>query len=121
VKVNHLRNCLLCHAPSTATSDPVRGFIPVPGEPIPVVYYGHNKGDFVRADIAYFRQDFSVMERVDEPNKWPAVQRFDYLVRKRKLSDAPRSDGRAAEPRTSPHRAALLHAIGELVRQQESP
>ena len=39
VKVNHLRNCTLCHPASTNTSDPLRGPIPQPGRPLPRVYY----------------------------------------------------------------------------------
>ena len=37
VKINHLSNCILCHAPSHAEKDPVRGKIPMPGEPLPNV------------------------------------------------------------------------------------
>src|SRR5262249_33703033 len=35
VRVNHFRNCLLCHAPSAGGRDELRGRIPVPGAPIP--------------------------------------------------------------------------------------
>jgi hypothetical protein len=40
----------------------------------------------VRADVVYFRQDFSAMHKVAIPEKWPEIQRFDYLVRKRELT-----------------------------------
>src|SRR5262249_45651817 len=87
VRGNHLRNCPLCHAPSTAVRDSVRGPVPTPGEPLPVVYYGSSRSrlPMVRADIVYFRQDFSAMHPVAKPDKWPEVQRFDYLVRTREL------------------------------------
>ncbi len=87
VRVNHLRNCLLCHAPSVDDKDVVTGPIPTPGKPLPTVYYGSRRstGPSVRADVVYFRQDFSAMHPVDKPNRWPVVQRFDYLVRTRKL------------------------------------
>jgi hypothetical protein len=39
VRVNHLRNCMLCHSASGSGSDSVRGLIPSPGYPLPVVYY----------------------------------------------------------------------------------
>jgi hypothetical protein len=87
VRVNHLGNCLLCHPPSQDRRDIVTAPIPVPGEPLPVVYYsGRGKGGAVRAEVVYFRQDFSAMHEVARPEKWPALQRFDYLVRKRELS-----------------------------------
>lgn len=87
VRVNHFSNCTLCHAPSTNASDQARGLVPRYGEPIPVTYYQTNSPNaaFVRADVTYLRQDFSVSEVVEKPGKWPSVQRFDYLVRTRQL------------------------------------
>src|SRR5262249_46338767 len=35
VQINHLKNCMMCHAPSKDTSDMVRGRVPTPGEPLP--------------------------------------------------------------------------------------
>src|SRR5262249_57782852 len=35
VQVNHLRNCVLCHAPSLDRGDLVSGAVPTPGEPLP--------------------------------------------------------------------------------------
>ena len=119
VKVNHLRNCLLCHAPSTSADDPVRGFVPKPGEEIPVLYYAQAEGDFVRADLTYLRQDFSVMERVADPGKWPEMQRFDYMVRQRELTDQEIID-MADVPRppsnSYPQRQALLLTLERLNR-----
>jgi hypothetical protein len=93
VRVNHLRNCLLCHAPSANRSDLVRGFVPVPGEPLPpslLAYYSGRGAPaaVVRADVTYLRQDFSVMQPVTDHGKWPARQRYDYLVRTRALTGA---------------------------------
>src|SRR5262249_43808580 len=88
VRVNHLRNCLLCHPPSLSKHDLVTGPIPKPGEPLPERYYSRRRGggsQMVRADVVFFRQDFSVTHEVEEPNKWPDEQRFDYLVRMREL------------------------------------
>jgi HEAT repeats len=73
VRINHIGNCLLCHPPSLASSDMVRGAIPgtvqdtVPGQS--AMPYGSGGPSctpgpppiFVRADATYLRQDFSVM------------------------------------------------------------
>jgi hypothetical protein len=123
VRVNHLRNCLLCHAPSTETSDLVRAPIPTPGEPLPTVYYGsqsRSRGPSVRADVVYFRQDFSAMHEVAKPNKWPAVQRFDYLVQTREVSAdvAAQRLKEAKERKTYPQREAVTWALALLQRKQ---
>jgi hypothetical protein len=83
VKVNHLRNCVLCHATSHESTEPLRGQIPTPGQELPQIYYNSNKGNFVRADVVYLRQDFSVMLPVANAKPWPEVQRFDFFVRTR--------------------------------------
>jgi hypothetical protein len=36
VRINHLRNCLLCHAPSLSITDPVRGVVPNSLHPVPL-------------------------------------------------------------------------------------
>src|SRR5207302_7066026 len=68
VKINHHRNCLLCHAP--ADPGPLRGtpvgLVPSPVEPMPpsrsTAYYAERNGStLARADITYLRQDFSLM------------------------------------------------------------
>jgi hypothetical protein len=90
VRVNHLRNCLLCHAPSFDEGDPIRAPIPVPGTPLPKTsrkYYAEiSRATRVRADITYLRQDFSVKQPVAAPGKWPKDQRYDYLLRERELT-----------------------------------
>jgi hypothetical protein len=118
VRVNHLRNCLLCHAPSMDRGDPLRGVVPTPGEPLPRVYYSSSKGDFVRADVTYLRQDFSVTERVAKPDKWPQWQRFDYLVRTRELTADELAAHRTKLPKSLfasyAQRDAARFALGEL-------
>jgi hypothetical protein len=119
VRINHFRNCLLCHAPSSSAEDGLRGFIPIPGKPLPrVAYYGSQRGYFVRADVTYLRQDFSLCERVAEHGDWPEWQRFDYLIRTREMTrddliahnkKAPRAD-RAYYPQKD----AVLFALREL-------
>ncbi|MFN4257923.1 MAG: HEAT repeat domain-containing protein [Gemmataceae bacterium] len=112
VRINHLRNCLLCHAPSTAPTDLVRGRVPVPGEPLPpptVPYYESNTGIFVRADVTYLRQDFSVHQPVQVPNAWPVMQRYDYVVRVRPVTPAD-----VKRPVSFQQREAILFALAEL-------
>src|SRR5262249_37858997 len=43
-------------------------------------------GLFIRADITYLKQDFSVPQAVAEPGNWPVHQRYDYFVRVRQVS-----------------------------------
>jgi hypothetical protein len=123
VRINHLRNCFLCHAPSDGTSEAVRGPVPVPGRPLPSgadVYYAERSGvAFVRADITYLRQDFSVMQPVSDNGKWPLYQRYDFLVRTRPLTSAERVvwDNRKTQAEGAPlseHKQAVLFALREL-------
>src|SRR5262249_12955754 len=58
VRVNHLKNCLMCHAPSFAQDDKVRGFVPPSTQPLPPsfsrqYYTPKQEGIFVRADVTY--------------------------------------------------------------------
>jgi hypothetical protein len=118
VRINHLRNCLLCHAPNAAsvsrTSAEVPGLVPSPDEPIDrfsLVYYSRGMGDFVRADVTYLKQDFSVMLPVANPGKWPAEQRYDFVVRER---PATADELRTARPADYPQRKAMLLALQAL-------
>jgi len=121
VRVNHLNNCMLCHPASTDTKDLVRGRVPIPGEtPPPPGSYGSNPdGIVVRADVTYLRQDFSLMEKVAEHGTFPEMQRFDYFVRTRRLTEAEleawqaRQKNAAARP-LSQQRQAILFALREL-------
>jgi hypothetical protein len=91
VRINHLSNCLLCHAPSTDRHDLVRAAMPDPRKPLPPPDRGgySEGGIFIRADVTYLKQDFSVPQPVENPGEWPTMQRYDYLVRTR---SATRSD-----------------------------
>ena len=91
VRVNHLSNCMVCHAPSLSKDDLVRGRLPMPGEDPPPLYYGAASGLFVKADTTFLRQDFSVVQPVAVSGKWPGDERFDYLVRTRPLTKAERT------------------------------
>jgi hypothetical protein len=119
VCVNHLRNCLMCHAPSTDKKDPIRGLVPEKGKAIPELYYDSKQGCFVRADVVYLKQDFSVSRVVSGAAPWPAVQRFDYLTRRRELTkeemaSLPRTDAKEESPAPYAQRFALLWALREL-------
>jgi hypothetical protein len=96
-RVNHLSNCKMCHpAGSGRTSDnPVPGAVPKPSKPLPpparAGEYYLKGDDFVRADVSFLRQDFSVTQKVPRHGVWPAEQRFDYMVR---LAPLPRDLGK---------------------------
>jgi HEAT repeat protein len=94
VRVNHLLNCALCHAPSLSRDDLVRGAIPRTDRPLPPPTsrpYYTGAGRMIRADTTYLRQDFSVVQPVlKTAPDWPAHQRFDYLVRTRPLTSRER-------------------------------
>jgi hypothetical protein len=114
VRVNHLRNCLLCHVPSFADTDLVRGTVPdlkqAPPPPSTPAYY-NSSGLFVAAEITYLRQDFSVVQPVTNPGKWPTHQRYDYLVAVR------RAGGAAAVDRPNlkgPYQRAIGFTLREL-------
>jgi hypothetical protein len=110
VRVNHLRNCLLCHAPSAGKDDGlVRGLVPTPGEPLPVQYYESPGGHFVRADITFLRQDFSVNLPEESAGPWPREQRYDFVTRLRTLSPGELTDLPASGP--YPQRDAVLYAL----------
>jgi hypothetical protein len=111
VRVNHVGNCLLCHAPSAGTADPVRGRVPSPGEARGGSSYsgGSSQDLFVRADVTYLRQDFSVPQPANGPRSGPRHQRYDYLVRTR-----PAEAGDWKHQSDSPQRRALRDTLAEL-------
>jgi hypothetical protein len=118
VRINHLRNCMMCHAPSRAVErEPVRGQIPKPGVALPPVdeYYGPGDGIFVRADVTYLKQDFAVMQPVGAAAPWPEMQRFDFLVRTRPATEEELAVAQQKGPDASyPQREAVLWALKEL-------
>jgi hypothetical protein len=125
VRVNHFRNCLICHAPSHNRQDPVRGPVPSADQPLPPLsarYYSGSLGTFVRADVTYLRQDFSVVQPVASPGKWPAEQRYDYLVRVRPVTSLERVEweGQRHLALPSEHRQALLVALHQLGRGEDA-
>ncbi|MGH7222458.1 MAG: HEAT repeat domain-containing protein, partial [Gemmataceae bacterium] len=93
VRVNHHRSCLLCHAPGNTgkvSGDAVSAEVPLPGQrlnPPSGAYNTSRREILVRVDVTYLRQDFSALQAVADANPWPEMQRFDFLVRTRVLSD----------------------------------
>ena len=131
VRLNHHHNCLLCHAPATATREKISkedlaslegltAQVPVPSESM-VAYYAPSVPDIlVRFDVTYLRQDFSTKLPVADADPWPEMQRYDFMVRVelytvstqeardyRELLQANRSEA-------SPYRHAALSALREL-------
>jgi hypothetical protein len=127
VRVNHLRNCQLCHPPSLSRDDPVSGPVPTPGKPLPALYYVREGAEIVRADITFIKQDFSVLQRVSAPEKWPEMQRFDFFVRSRPLTPAETDEhektlasrSSRAEPAYYPQREAVAWALAELKKEKK--
>lgn len=118
VRVNHLRNCVLCHGMAGSSESPL-GAIPTPGRPIPTeVYYSRGSSGMVRADVTYLKQDFSILQYVDYAHPWPERQRFDYLIRMKQLTPAEEKEyqeGKATRKgEVYSQKVAVLHALWKL-------
>jgi hypothetical protein len=130
VRINHHRNCLLCHAPGN-TPDVKLGevltrAIPDPGESMSPSFYENKSRSpdiLVRADVTYLRQDFSRMQKVQNAAPCPEMQRFDFLVRTRILTDAEAKAYQAelAKQKTSPYRHAAQTALRALTGRDAEP
>jgi WD40 repeat protein len=114
VRINHMRNCFLCHAVSSNASDLVRGAVPRPGRPLPRMYYNTAQADFVQANVTYLRQDFSVAQPVEKASPWPVMQRYDYMVRLRKATDAEMAALRETPSGNYAQRNSVLTALRDL-------
>jgi hypothetical protein len=139
VRINHHRNCLLCHPPGNTPDvriskfgrpmEIAAGAVPSPGQPFPSSPSGYDPNAspdiLVRADITYLRQDFSRFEKVPDAAPWPEMQRFDYLVRTRKVSAAEaaahrdwlKQQGPAYVP---PHHQAVHNTLRQLTGRDVS-
>jgi hypothetical protein len=133
VRVNHLRNCLLCHPPSFASHDRVRGPDPLsepPKKRVVPTYCEQSPQQseppkprlFVRADVTYLKQDFSRMLPVVNPGKLPAVQRYDFFVRERLVTDLDHRDtGYDRRAGLNAHQEALVFALRGLTGHDAGP
>jgi hypothetical protein len=123
VRVNHLRNCLLCHAPAErgkTQDETLVAEVPVPTLPLPDTSTGYGQSEsnlLVRIDVTYLRQDFSAMQEVTDwtAESWSPRQRFDFLVRRRVLTAAEAADLRSRLAEVSPYRRAAERALRELM------
>jgi hypothetical protein len=130
VRVNHHRNCALCHAPANVpdmVSDAIQGEVPMPNERLgtgSLVYgFGRSPDIMVRIDVSYLRQDFSLALPVKNSAPWPVKQRFDFLVRTREVSpdEAKQQRDRLAQG-PQPYQRAALTALRALTgRDAASP
>jgi hypothetical protein len=166
VRINHFRNCLLCHAPASqtvtaqapGTATPNGGEVapiapggkgmgkgmprgpvaltapvPLPGQPIPTPSprspYGQSRFSIpetqIAFDVTYLRQDFSVKLPVARAQPWPELQRFDFLVRTREITekdaDAYRALLRPEAGGQSPYQQAALTALQRLTGRSTEP
>jgi len=85
-RVNHARNCVMCHPVSFNSTDLIRGAVPDPNRPLPPpstpAYYNSGNPNTlqVTATTTYLKQDFSVVQPVPNPGLWPMHQRYDYFI-----------------------------------------
>jgi hypothetical protein len=149
VKVNHLRNCLLCHAPAdtkgsadNAQDLPVKVVfarkitgmltapVPLPNQQLPTPSPSGGYGQFsvpgtlVRIDVTYLRQDFSVKLPVADAKPWPDSQRFDFLVRTRQITEKEAKAYRDLLRPTkglSPYQQVALTTLRTLTGQDAEP
>jgi hypothetical protein len=120
VRINHHRNCLLCHPPGTnpemRDGTPFAS-IPMPDLPLPSQSGGYfmmlSPDILVQIDTTYLRQDFSRYQKVPDAAPWPTLQRFDFLVRTRVLNSNELGQYRKLqeERKRSPHQEATLAAL----------
>src|SRR5262249_22232664 len=132
VRVNHHRNCVLCHAPGNTNDvspETLTAGVPIPGEPLTSPqgpYQATRPAILVRLDVTYLRQDFSVLLPVADANPWPEMQRFDYLVRTRELTDEEakvyqEQFGKSDPTRPNPYQRAALAALREMTGRDAAP
>jgi len=103
--------------------------VPLPSEPLQSFQDGYQDSvpDVkVRIDVTYLRQDFSMYQALTDANPWPEMQRFDFLVRDRVLSEkeaeAFREKLTFREPgKLSPYHRAALAALRELTGRDTAP
>ena len=130
-RVNHLRSCMFCHAPANHQAT-LSAAVPVPGQSLGPTGAGYDSPGqpgiavAVRFDVTYLRPDFSLFQAVPDASPWPDQQRFDYLVRKRLLSDEEaqgfeQQSAKAPAGLVTPYQRAVLFALRELTGRDPAP
>ena len=95
------------------SADALKAPIPLPTEPLgrpPTATKSSSPDLFVRVDVTYLRQDFSQLQPVEDANPWPEMQRFDFLVRTRTVTEAEAADYREKLDKREPGRPSSYHA-----------
>lgn len=132
VRVNHHHNCVMCHAPANTPDVPAWALtagVPLPSQPFPseggymqMPSQPSPKSIFVRIDMTYLRQDFSMMMAVANPEPWPRMQRFDFFVRTRELPPHEADRWQTARPAgLTPYQQSALLALRELTGRDTDP
>jgi hypothetical protein len=132
VRINHHKNCMLCHSPGNTGSvspDTLTAAVPIPSQPLPEPSQGYDLSSpdiLVRVDVTYLRQDFSMRLPVADANPWPEMQRFDFLVRSRVLTEPEAKAindvlGKREPGVLSPYHRAVLAALRELTGRDTEP
>jgi hypothetical protein len=129
VRINHHRNCLLCHAPANGklSADVVTAPVAILGQSIGS-FEGYYKKTptpdiLVRADVTYLRQDFSMLLLEFNSSAWAFWQRFDFVVRNRVLTGADEKEFREKleSKDRSPYHVAALTALRQLTGRNAEP
>jgi hypothetical protein len=131
VRINHHRNCALCHSPGTKGDVPNKTLtagVPLPDQSLsrPSGYYGSRSETLVRIDVTYLRQDFSMFQAVADADPWQEMQRFDFLVRTRQVTDEEATAyreqfGSNDLNRPSPYQKAALTALRAMTGRDTAP
>jgi hypothetical protein len=132
VKVNHHRNCMMCHAPGSpenVSANIITAEVPIPGQPLPLPFEGYRQSSpdiMIRLDVTYLRQDFSAMLPVAEAHPWPDAQRFDFFVRERELdADEVTTHREKLTPKEagviSPYHRAAVAALRDITGKDAAP
>lgn len=132
VRSNHHRSCLLCHAPGNSDEVPqetLTAGVPLPSEPLGTLAGAYRKRipDLaVRIDVTYLRQDFSLTLPVADAHPWPEMQRYDFLVRSRELTEEEIGVyrvqfGTSDASRPSPYQRAVVAALRTITGHDAAP
>ncbi len=128
VRINHKINCLMCHPPSLRDTDPARATVPTLDElSTPKAFggygnFGGKNNTFVRVDITYLKQDYSVILPGVESGPFQGEQRYDLFVRERFAAseDLIASAARKKAGLTGQQKAAVF-ALRELTGVEPGP
>jgi hypothetical protein len=132
VQINHEVNCMLCHPPTISAG----GLVARPYPGVVLFSGGSNPDDstgtggygikfrpskpgplWIRFDVTFLRQDFSIQNPKQQPTGQMTHERIDYVVRLRPLKDKELKERRQKDPTAYEQREAVLWALRELTGQ----